>query len=386
MGMAASQARFLSLTARKTNVEYEGQQINQQRTTLSNESSNYYSQLCNMVVPTPPSSEDYSKTIYTFKDGSESNTINSLIAKQGGWYILNYTQTYETESVMSNGNVIVSGIPKLDESGKPERDEENHIIYSGYQIGASPLRTIVDNETLEDWKKTTEENGKTKYENYLESLKSSDPYLKTIEEPSQLEKILTMENEYLTMLQTKYGENKDWFVRYQKNSSNGNYEPVFYDAEEVRKADYSEKTSASLSGIKSYTYGQTTESREIQNASARVTQDTSGRYISLIIYDKDANGEPIADSGIEYTLTATTQSDDAAYNDAMNQYNYDKAVYDQEINSINAKIEVLHGQDKDLELRLKQLDTEENAISTEMEAVKKVVSKNVENTFKTFNA
>ena len=32
MGMAASQARFLSLTARKTNVEYEGQQINQQRT------------------------------------------------------------------------------------------------------------------------------------------------------------------------------------------------------------------------------------------------------------------------------------------------------------------------------------------------------------------
>ena len=27
MGMAASQARYLGLTARKTNVEYEGQQI-----------------------------------------------------------------------------------------------------------------------------------------------------------------------------------------------------------------------------------------------------------------------------------------------------------------------------------------------------------------------
>lgn len=36
MGMSASQARFLGLTARKTNVEYEGQQVNQQRTTLSN--------------------------------------------------------------------------------------------------------------------------------------------------------------------------------------------------------------------------------------------------------------------------------------------------------------------------------------------------------------
>jgi hypothetical protein len=35
---------------------------------------------------------------------------------------------------------------------------------------------------------------------------------------------------------------------------------------------------------------------------------------------------------------------------------------------------------------LKQLDTEENAISTEMDAVKKVISKNVESSFKTFNA
>ena len=65
MGMSASQARFLSLTARKTNVEYEGQQINQQRTTLSNESSSYYSRLTNMDVPTPPSSSDYTKISYT---------------------------------------------------------------------------------------------------------------------------------------------------------------------------------------------------------------------------------------------------------------------------------------------------------------------------------
>ncbi len=45
MGMAASQARFLGLTARKTNVEYEGQQVNQQRTALSNRSANYYTHI-----------------------------------------------------------------------------------------------------------------------------------------------------------------------------------------------------------------------------------------------------------------------------------------------------------------------------------------------------
>ena len=39
MGMAASQARYLGLQARKTNTEYEGQHVNQQRTALANQSA-----------------------------------------------------------------------------------------------------------------------------------------------------------------------------------------------------------------------------------------------------------------------------------------------------------------------------------------------------------
>ena len=354
MGMAASQARFLSLTARKTNVEYEGQQINQQRTSLSNESSNYYSQLCNMVVPTPPSSEDYTKTIYTFVDGSETNTINSLIAQKDGLYILNYTQSYETEDMVSNGSVITTR--KADASGNYE-----------YYIGATKLRE------MKAGAKPTDEDIK------------NDPYLSTLE-TAEVEDILKMEEQYIGMLSQKYGQD-EWFVKYQKNSSTGSYEPIFYSKNQVADADYSDKTGTSLSGIKSYTYGQTKATKEIKNAKARVEQDTSGRYISIYVYDLNADGSIKDDkSGTEYTLTATSQSDDAAYNDAMNQYNYNKAKYDQDIQSINAQIEIIQGQDKDLELRLKQLDTEENAISTELDAVKKVISKNVESSFKTFNA
>jgi hypothetical protein len=65
MGMSASQARFLGLTARKNNVEYEGQQINQQRTVLANETANYYNDLLGMSVPVPPSANDYTKTVYS---------------------------------------------------------------------------------------------------------------------------------------------------------------------------------------------------------------------------------------------------------------------------------------------------------------------------------
>lgn len=352
MGMAASQARFLSLTARKTNVEFEGQQVNQQRTTLSNQSADYYSRLCTMAVPTPPSSEDFSKTTYSFVDGAETNTINSLIAQKNGWYILNYTQAYETESVMSNGNVIVT------------KDDEN-----SFRVGGTQLRLIDPDAQI----------------TVGSDLAKNDPYLASITEQAQLDKVLSMENEYLEMLKSKYNDD-NWFVRYQKNSTDGSYSPVFYNANELQNADYSSKTGASLSGIKTYTYGKTTETREIMNSAARVTQDTSGRYMTIIIYDKDADGNILETSGVEYNLTATTLNDDRAYNDAMNQYAYQKALYDQELNNINSKIEIIQGQDKDLELRLKQLDTEQNAISQEMEAVKKVISKNVETTFKTFQA
>src|SRR5574344_2984059 len=78
MGMAASQARYLELTARKSNVEYEGQQVNQQRTQLSNESAGLFQKLTALQVPTAPSTSDYTKTTYTFSDGSNTNTISDI--------------------------------------------------------------------------------------------------------------------------------------------------------------------------------------------------------------------------------------------------------------------------------------------------------------------
>ena len=134
-----------------------------------------------------------------------------------------------------------------------------------------------------------------------------------------------------------------------------------------------------------YIYGQDTITRDVRNKYARVEQDTTGRYTSIIMYNNEEDCQNNV-NGTTYKLTATTQSDDLAYNDAMNQYYYDKAQYDKKIQEVNSKIEIIQVQDKNLELKLKQLDTEENAISTEMEAVKKVISKNVESTFKTFSA
>ena len=78
MGMAASQARWISLAARKSNVEYEGQQINQARTALANQSSELWNKLYNMDVPTAPSTNDFTKTQYSFENGDQTQIISDI--------------------------------------------------------------------------------------------------------------------------------------------------------------------------------------------------------------------------------------------------------------------------------------------------------------------
>ena len=90
------------------------------------------------------------------------------------------------------------------------------------------------------------------------------------------------------------------------------------------------------------------------------------------------------DDSVVYTLNVETIKDDDAYNDAMNKYFFEKEKYDKQIEDINAKTEIIQAQDRQLQLKLEQLGTEQTALQTEMEACQKVVSKNIENSFKTF--
>lgn len=107
---------------------------------------------------------------------------------------------------------------------------------------------------------------------------------------------------------------------------------------------------------------------------ALLETDEQGRFSSI----------RFEDDSVKYNLKMETITDDAAYEDAMNQYYYENAKYDKMIQDINARTSIIQQQDQQLELRLKQLDTEQKALSAEMDAVKKVVDDNIDKSFKTF--
>ena len=84
MGMSATQARYLALTAQQTNLEYQGQQINQERTILSQQVSDLYNNLLNMQVPTPPSTQDFTKVEYSGEIGATAYSFDATTVKPTG--------------------------------------------------------------------------------------------------------------------------------------------------------------------------------------------------------------------------------------------------------------------------------------------------------------
>lgn len=393
MGMAASQARFLGLTARKTNVEFEGQQINQQRTTLSNQSANYYNQLLGMSVPVPPSVDDYTKTVYTFEDGALSNSISTMIAQKGGEYLISYTSSWTDDfAAVAAGQSIVS-------KNKNPKNTNNAIDGTLYSVGAKELRKMGDafildkcdaNGNVTDTAAAYMKNGKyysdekcTKEikvpdkQSFKLNKNYNDEYLKSLS-LDQLEKLQTEETKYISILNKQYAPDgkESWMVRYVQNTSTGTWSPFFNKKSVLDSAIYSD-TGSSQSNIPAYTIGSAKKTEEVKGVTARLEQDSTGRIINVTLHPGKADE-------VTYAVTTNTLTDQAKYNDAMNQYEYDKYQYDQSIQEINSKIEIIQSEDKNLELRLKQLDTEQDAISTEMDAVQKVIEKNTESTFKTF--
>lgn len=559
MGMAASQARYLALVARKSNCEYEGQQINQARTVLSNQSANLFNQMLGLSVPVPPSTSDYTKTVYTYSDGLGKET------KLENWEQLssadpdyNYVVTRSYSTTRYTGSIKKMNDPQVQfTDGKSSladiEEVETKIRNANAAYQAAQKATVEAKEQLDDIQKQISEvnSKKANLSNYSQSLENitkceystddktpheKDEYSITTAEGTNtykaysqyteeeqaaiktaLQDLMTagalteadLSNCYfykngevwnfakgtdLNNLATEYAKTED------KSTFNGtlacydttsiatklgeyntqlqsmaplltlaqtgydtaqnaeatakeDYEAALEEYNELKHPTYlgnselsplAELTAAQkaalqqivydmkeqdiesnlidcfeydetgnitaynggiytfkMNGVTYYTsykdleasYSSGTGPNNIDGQTKlayynAVYVDTTIKETEKALVETDGNGRftsiRFEDDSIVYTLNMGTETDDAAYQDAMNQYYYDNAVYDKMIRDINAKTSIIQQEDQQLELRLKQLDTEQSALSTEMEAVKKVVDDNVESSFKTF--
>lgn len=339
MGLAASQARFLGLTARKSNVEYQGQQINQARTALSNEVMGLYQKYNDLKVPVAPSVNEFQKTVYTLDSTYEDYTITNYAKISSGAYAgyYNVTLTYDQEIPKVYPYTAKDAVLNAKKNG-------DDYTYLGINIGT------------------------TSY--YYDE---NDP------EGSTITKITGDYDKYqgLPEIMKQMGVTDGTFFMYIKNGT------AYYTSQTDLDATAWTSQAGEMTYYGDYTFeylGSQKKETNVQ-AIAALTQESNGRLSSIQVFECPDAPDLI---GNTYSITTTQVEDKEGYEDAMNQYNYQKSLYENEVQKINKETEKLQTEDKSLELKLQQLDTEQNAIATEMESVSKVIEDTIESVFKTF--
>jgi len=432
MGMSASQARLLSLTARQSNLEFEGQQINQQRTNLSSQSANYYNNLLSISVPTPPSTDDYTKISYSFTIGGNSATIGQVLPQDSnGKYLVSYTTNLSTIGIQENSAYKISAAVNT-KTGKDtpvvaaDAYDENkqYYIQSFRKDSQNGTSTILTNKSSSYTDARAVESGATYYDSKgyqvdsataLNAGKLKDGYTVLVAKQSEetgystddvklsdatsfskaqtagesikeFTENTSSDNTGTAQIKTMAATNGDSFSTvgsdYKEAFLNAGIDPDEYyqytassGVRFAKKEDVETSANNSNTTVTTYAVASLSKSQTDTLKDSQVEFDSAGRISTVT--DSDGNN---------YAMTANTETDNDAYENAYNKYTYDQYVYDQKQNDINAHIKILQAQDKNLELRLSQLNTEHSAIQTEIEAVSKVLSKNIETSFKTFNA
>ena len=494
MGMSASQARYLNLLARQSNLEYQGQQINQERSILSQQCTALYNSLLAIDVPTPPSTNDFTKIEYTGSDGATNFSIgnvkpsgenylvelrqestgaaiaanygSSVVGKAGtelkGEYI-NPVNTVGTGSYgqmtdgseFQNGDLYVDEAPitgqALIDQGVNNAEGYMELTADGYKKATtiSPNGTYYATVSKEAYDAAED---KTKYSHIRENtetnavkvsaadlssyyvsingtvaqLTANSPYVKANADGTyslqQLDgaeyfhqtanggNTLTNPNSGALTIADKTAytfadaasdptfSNHDW-AKYReaiKNSYGATDSKlteddfyVFFETTTtgVQKVQFALKTDVeSPDGFaETFSYnpnGKYTAAEEVDQC--KLEFDSQGRITKISIPTVDETTGNIV-SYRDITLKAETVTDTLAYQDAYAQYEYAQYEYDKLQQEINAKTEIIQQEDRNLELKLQRLDNERTQITTEIEAVEKVINDNIESSYKTFS-
>ena len=341
MGLAASQARFLGLTARKSNVEYQVQQINQQRTALSNEVMGLYNKYNNLDVPTPPVVTDYMKTEYTVDSNLENYKIGNFTKITSGEY-----EGYYEVSLTWQESIAKAYTYTAKDSIITAEKGENGYSYLNFQIGLDSYTYKENDSENSNITKITKD-----YEKY--------PGLSTI-----------MQSQGVTD-GTYYMYYKNGIAYY---TSENDLDSTSFETVDGKSKYY---------GTYSFDYQGGMKKDNTETVIAALTQESSGR-LSAIQIIKSENLPDLEEKS--YSISTTTDEDSLRYQEAMNNYEYQKMVYEKKVEDLNRKTEKIQEQDRALELEIRQLDTEQNALKTEMDSVQKVIEDTMEKVFKTFSS
>ena len=394
MGMAASQARLLTITARIHDVEYQAQSIQNAKVQLATQSDRVYQEYL----------EALDATTLTVKD-FEGNRITANFNNLWGLNAVDTGNSYALFS--SKGALIVTEEEKsaydeftkegLDDpymfaifmvdggnySGRPEGDLAENVLLAEESVAAAHA----DDETLAKYEESIND-AIVEFKSYLDDSDAQDiinsdamqnyltenPDNQDANTLNELKKIMenckNAEMCYKNRLYTAYGE-EVYTAAYG--------EPLLYDQDKFNYyVDLYKKIQAAGGNcISIEDYNEGNANSDAANDSDWLQNMIKCGKITIDIVNKDnKTGEitysgtsPSSDTYLEYTTTTTI--DKSALAKAEAEYEHATKEIDQK--------------DKKYDMDLSKLETERTALTTEYDSVKKVIQDNIERTFGIFS-
>ncbi len=341
MGLSASQARYLQLTARKSDKEYQAQQINQQRNEVA---------------------KRLSDAAMTYSEGINNRRLMFSVPVGNGTEVNKVALDYKTITAAYPSGLGYTLVDKNGTQVRPMSEEASKLAEqlkaqadAEYEEKMNKKYFTVDVEGEHGEKQATRVNG----QNFEKLIGFADPIVdekgNTVDSKSFLENVKNMNEVELNDYWSKNGYS-------------------FLSGNELNQSAYVEGY-ADAAVVRNKMYAEADELLK-----------------TPIIYDDRCNDNDYLENQLrtgEWTLRKLKE-DQSGYEDI--NYSYVGNIVDELDTSDDAQVtsdyEYLttywQQKDKELELQLQQIQSEHNAIETEIDSVKKVIEKNVDKTFKTF--
>ena len=365
MGMAASQARLLTITARMHDVEYKAQSIQNAKIQLSTQSDQVYQEYLEALDATTLTVDDINGNTITAN-------FNNLVGKNGVETGNNYALR------TSNGQLIVEDEVKDaydeydgndpyefammmifgDAGNALDRDNleqcENQAFENNSNIGSDDMNSMIAIKDKMD--KILTDNGVEDYNDLTDEAK--DEY-DELEQSYKYKLYKNFGNEIFALAYADEGVEEDDFNQDEFNFYANLYKQIVLAGGCVSIADYNG-----------------TDGDAANNSEWLKNMIQCGKISIEIVNQDKKTGQvsfnttsPDSDTYVSYTTTTTI--DKSALAKAEAEYEHKTKQIDQK--------------DKKFDMDLSKLETERTALTTEYESVKKVISDNIERTFGIFS-
>ncbi len=361
MGMAASQARFLGLTARKSNNEYQVQQLNQQRLNLADNQTqltlDYQKKMSNRML------------LFSFDD--DLSRVNKQLTY---WNIVDPIDTQDSEGhivgkgyrvVDVNGNIVVPNYPgnsgdteigaAINKYSVHEEVLDNDTLYKNLQNGTWVLKAKrTDDEGHDNWFEIPLDEA-----TFIQKMRAENPADSRDTEYYKL---------YNTMLEKVDGKYQE--LTFANLTTMENLEIRIYEG--IEEPENAKIIVPEIpDNDRTIYFGKYTVDEHCIDPAYLEEKLRNGDWLiqkpSSVSDPTDEEWMTIPWQGETWIKDVYNSQDDA---EAEAEYEYLLAKFQKE--------------DKMLQLRLQQLETEHKALETELDSISKVIEKNVESSFKTF--